>query len=550
MTRFVFVTGGVASSLGKGLATASLGALLQDRGFSIRLRKLDPYLNVDPGTMSPAQHGEVFVTEDGAETDLDLGHYERFTGMPARRSDSITAGRVYRSVINRERRGEFLGATVQVIPHITDTIKAYIREQADDVDFVICEIGGTVGDIEGLPFLEAIRQMRNEVGSTHTMFVHLTLIPYIRVAGELKTKPTQHSVKELLSAGIQADLLICRSERSLDMSARQKIAQFCNLSVDRVISGADVANIYHMPIALHEAGTDREVMQYFGFDAPPLELTKWKDVVSRMKNPEGSVNIAIIGKYLSVADSYKSLTEALRHGGITNNIRVQLSWVDAESMNEEEMRNELVSAHGVLVPGGFGERGTAGKIAAADLARQYRIPFFGICFGMQMAVIAAIRHLQGMESAGSTEFGQCHPAVIGLLTEWTTADCHNPLSDAPRVVRHDADGDLGGTMRLGVYDCVLSPTSRAHDIYHATRVSERHRHRYEVNIRYREQIEAAGLTISGMSPDGVLPEIIEITDHPWYIGVQFHPELRSRPFQPHPLFASFVAAAVAQSRLV
>jgi CTP synthase len=542
MTRFIFITGGVVSSLGKGISAAALGALLQARGFKVRLRKLDPYLNVDPGTMSPYQHGEVFVTDDGAETDLDLGHYERYVGVAARKSDSVTTGRIYSTVIGRERRGEYLGATVQVIPHVTDAIKEFILADIDDADFVLCEIGGTVGDIESLPFLEAIRQLGNELGGERTMFVHLTLVPYIASAGELKTKPTQHSAKELLGVGIQPDILLCRSERPIPEGARKKIALFCNLRESRVIPALDVDTIYAVPGAYHAEGFDREVCNHFGVTAPEPDLARWHNIANSIRRPEGQVSIAIVGKYTHLPDSYKSLAEAMAHGGIANNVRVKIDWIDSEVFEtEHEALRQLEGVHGILVPGGFGERGTEGKIEAARFARERAVPYFGICFGMQMAVIEAARHLAKLPGAGSTEFGSCEHPVIGLMTEWMRGN---------EIEQRSADGELGGTMRLGAYEAVLDPESRVAEIYGADRISERHRHRYEVNIAYKDTLEAAGLRFSGMSPDKLLPEIVEIPNHPWFIGVQFHPELKSRPFEPHPLFKSFVKAALDQSRLV
>ena len=542
MTRFIFITGGVVSSLGKGLSAAALGALLQARGFRVRLRKLDPYINVDPGTMSPYQHGEVYVTDDGAETDLDLGHYERYVGVAARRSDSVTTGRIYSTVIGRERRGEYLGATVQVIPHVTDAIKEFILADLRGEDFVLCEIGGTVGDIESLPFLEAIRQLGNELGRERVLFVHLTLVPWIASAGELKTKPTQHSAKELLGLGIQPDILLCRCERPIPPAARKKIALFCNLRESRVIPALDVDTIYAVPGAYHAEGFDREVCEHFGLDGTEPDLERWEEVVSRIYKPEGRVTIAIVGKYTHLPDSYKSLAEAMTHGGIANNVGVDLDWIDSEVFEaESEALRQLEGVDGILVPGGFGERGSEGKIAAARFARERRLPYFGICFGMQMAVIDAARHLAGLPGAGSTEFGPCEHPVVGLMTEWARGNT---------LERRDSNGDLGGTMRLGAYPAVLTPESRVAGIYGATCISERHRHRYEVNIGYRQTLEAAGLCFSGMSPDGLLPEIVELPDHPWYIGVQFHPELKSKPFEPHPLFTSFIRAALHQSRLV
>ena len=540
--RFIFVTGGVSSSLGKGLAAASLGALLQARGYRVRMRKFDPYLNVDPGTMSPYQHGEVFVTADGAETDLDLGHYERFTGNDATRDDSVTTGKVYKQVLDRERAGDYLGATVQVIPHVTDAIKEFMQAGLDGEDFVLVEIGGTVGDIEGLPYLEAIRQLRQELGPERSMFVHLTLVPFIRSAGEIKTKPTQHSVKELLGLGIQPDMLLCRSEEPLPEDARRKIALFCNIGVSRVISAHDADPIYAVPVAYHEQGFDSEVLAGFGLPRhPEPDLARWREITRRIRSPEGSVRIAIVGKYTELRDAYKSLSEALRHGGIANNVEVEEDWVEAEQFDRGDIVGRLDGVHGILVPGGFGERGTAGKIGAARFARTRKVPYFGICFGMQMAVIEAARSLAGLEEAGSTEFGPTPEPVVGLLEEW--------IADGHVEHRSEAD-DKGGTMRLGNHTAELAAGSQVAAIYEALRVEERHRHRYEVNIRYRNRLEAKGLRFSGLSPDGSLPEIVEIEDHPWFIGVQFHPELRSRPFDPHPLFKSFVEAAVTQSRLV
>jgi CTP synthase len=542
MTRFIFITGGVVSSLGKGLSSAALGALLQARGFKVRLRKLDPYLNVDPGTMSPYQHGEVFVTDDGAETDLDLGHYERYTGVPARRSDSVTTGKIYSTVIGRERRGEYLGATVQVIPHITDAIKEFIQADITDEDFVLCEIGGTVGDIESLPFLEAIRQLGYELGREGTMFMHLTLVPYIPAAGELKTKPTQHSVKELLGLGIQPDVLLCRCDREIPDGARRKIALFCNIREDRVIPAIDVDTIYAVPLEYHAAGLDEQVCRYFGIDPIEPDLSRWTRIVQAVRKPEGEVSIAVVGKYVNLLDSYKSLAEALTHGGIANNVHVKLRWLDSEIFEREDAVQHLEGVNGILVPGGFGERGTEGKVHAVRFARERDVPFFGICFGMQMAVIEAARDLAGVANASSTEFGPSEEPVIGLMTEWIKGN---------QLEQRTAGGDLGGTMRLGAYEAILQKGSRVSSIYgEAGQIFERHRHRYEVNIEYKERLEQAGLRFSGMSPDGVLPEIVEIPDHPWFVGVQFHPELKSKPFEPHPLFTSFIRAALDQSRLV
>jgi CTP synthase len=542
MTRFIFITGGVVSSLGKGLCSAALGALLQARGFKVRLRKLDPYLNVDPGTMSPYQHGEVFVTDDGAETDLDLGHYERYVGVASRRSDSVTTGRIYSTVISRERKGEYLGATVQVIPHVTDAIKEFITADLADEDFVLCEIGGTVGDIESLPFLEAIRQLGNELGRERVMYVHLTLVPFIASAGELKTKPTQHSAKELLGLGIQPDILLCRCEREIPEGARKKIALFCNLRESRVIPALDVDTIYAVPGAYHAEGFDREVCKHFGIVAPEPDLSRWDAIVNHIRRPEGEVTIAVVGKYTHLPDSYKSLAEAMTHGGIANNVRVKLDWIESEVFETEgEALRQLDGVHGILVPGGFGERGSEGMIEAARFAREREVPYFGVCLGLQMAIIEAARHLAKLDGASSTEFGSCTHPVIGLMTEWIRGN---------EIEQRTSEGELGGTMRLGAYEALLDPESRVAEIYGTTRISERHRHRYEVNIAYRDTLEAAGLRFSGMSPDGILHEIVEFPDHPWFIGVQFHPELKSRPFEPHPLFTSFIKAAVDQSRLV
>ncbi|WP_108683568.1 CTP synthase [Methyloceanibacter sp. wino2] len=542
MARYVFITGGVVSSLGKGLASAALGALLQARGYRVRLCKLDPYLNVDPGTMSPYQHGEVFVTDDGAETDLDLGHYERFTGRPARQADNITTGRIYQEIIAKERRGDYLGATVQVIPHVTDAIKNFIVTGNEDVDFVLCEIGGTVGDIEGLPFFEAIRQLGNELPRGTSAFVHLTLLPYIPSAGELKTKPTQHSVKELRSIGIQPDILLCRADRPLPPEERRKIALFCNVRPEAVVQALDVSSIYDVPLAYHYEGLDSELLAAFGIaDAPAPNLSLWTDISSTIAEPDGEVTIAIVGKYTGLKDAYKSLSEALTHGGIANKVKVNLEWIESEIFESQDTAAYLENVNGILVPGGFGERGAEGKILAARYARQRRFPYFGICFGMQMAVLEVARDLAGIEAASSTEFGPTDEPLIGLMTEWMKGD---------ELERREQNGDLGGTMRLGAFDATLAPGSKVASIYGTTEISERHRHRYEVNMRYREQLENAGLRFSGLSPDGLLPEIVEIPDHPWFVGVQFHPELKSRPFDPHPLFKSFIAAAVEQSRLV
>jgi CTP synthase len=542
MARLIFITGGVVSSLGKGLASAALGALLQARGYKVRLRKLDPYLNVDPGTMSPFQHGEVYVTDDGAETDLDLGHYERFTGVSALKSDNVTSGRIYSQVIEKERKGGYLGRTVQVIPHVTDMIKEFVLADTDGLDFLLVEIGGTVGDIEGLPFFEAIRQLHNDLGRGQTAFIHLTLVPYIEAAGELKTKPTQHSVKELRAIGIQPDILLCRASHPIPEEERRKIGLFCNISAERVIPALDVDTVYRVPITYHEVGFDTQLLKVFGLEnAPPPDLKRWQAVVERVTNPEGEVRIAVVGKYMQVKDSYKSLSEALAHGGLANNVRVHLDWIDSEVFERDDAASFLENVDGILVPGGFGERGTEGKIQAVKFAREKKVPFFGICYGLHMAVIEVARDLAGLEGAGTTEIGRPKHPVIGLMTEWTRGN---------QMESRSADGDLGGTMRLGAYPAVLTPGSRVAQVYGATEISERHRHRYEVNVDYARQLARYGMEVSGWSPDGRLPEIMEIPDHPWFIGVQFHPELKSRPLQPHPLFTSFIAAAVRQSRLV
>ena len=542
MTRYIFITGGVVSSLGKGLASAALGALLQARGYSVRLRKLDPYLNVDPGTMSPYQHGEVFVTDDGAETDLDLGHYERFTGRPATKQDNITTGRIYQQILAKERRGDYLGATIQVIPHVTNAIKEFVLEGNDGFDFVLCEIGGTVGDIEGLPFFEAIRQLGNELPRNSAIYIHLTLMPYIPSAGELKTKPTQHSVKELRSIGIQPDILLCRTDREIPREERRKLGLFCNVRESAVIEARDVDNIYAVPRAYHAAGLDREVLSAFHLDAGrEPDLTRWTYIEERVRNPEGGVTIAIVGKYTGLKDAYKSLIEALAHGGIANKVKVKLDWIESEIFEREDPTPFLEHVNGILVPGGFGQRGAEGKIRAARFARERHVPYFGICFGMQMAVIEAARNLAGVEGANSTEFGPTGEPVVGLLTEWMKGN---------ELQRRQLGGNLGGTMRLGAYQAKLGKGSRVAGVYGTTEISERHRHRYEVNTGYQSRLEDKGMRFSGMSPDGLLPEIIEYPEHPWFIGVQFHPELKSRPFEPHPLFASFVGAAVERSRLV
>ncbi|MGB1867189.1 MAG: CTP synthase [Candidatus Puniceispirillaceae bacterium] len=542
MPRYIFITGGVVSSLGKGLGAAALAALLQARGYSVRLRKLDPYLNVDPGTMSPTQHGEVFVTDDGAETDLDLGHYERFTGVHAKRTDNVTTGRIYSDVLAKERRGDYLGATIQVIPHVTDAIKEFVLSNHDGEDFILCEIGGTVGDIESLPFLEAIRQIGNELGRDATCFLHVTLIPYIAAAGELKTKPTQHSVKELQSVGIQPDILLCRTEHPLPDDQRAKIGLFCNIRESAVVLARDVSNIYEVPLSYHNEGLDREVVRHFGLPATTPDLSAWTRICDTVANPEGEVSIAIVGKYTSLQDSYKSLGEALVHGGIANGVRVNIEWIDSELFEQEDAAVEaLHHVSGILVPGGFGERGSEGKIRAVRFAREQNIPYFGICFGMQMAVLETARNLAGLTGAGSSEFGEPDIPLVGLMTEWIVGN---------ETQQRSAADDLGGTMRLGAYECRLESGSLANQIYGQDVIHERHRHRYEVNIAYRDALESAGMRISGLSPDGRLPEIVERADHPWFVAVQFHPELKSKPFDPHPLFTGFVAAAMEQSRLV
>ncbi|MEG3122470.1 CTP synthase [Sphingomonas sp. GB1N7] len=544
MARFIFITGGVVSSLGKGLMAASLAALLQARGYTVRIRKFDPYLNVDPGTMSPYQHGEVYVTDDGAETDLDLGHYERFTGVPSRQSDNVTSGRIYQQIIARERRGDYLGATVQVVPHVTDAIKEFAQAQSDDVDFVLCEIGGTVGDIESLPFIEAIRQLRNDLGRGNSVSIHVTLVPYIAAAGELKTKPTQHSVRELAALGVQPDVLVCRCEHPLPESDRAKIALFCNVPKEAVIPALDAKSIYAVPVQYHEEGLDDAVLNAFGIlPGRSPDLSRWTDIMDRLTNPEGEVTVGVVGKYVGLQDAYKSLNEALVHGGIANKVKVNIEWIDAELFEsaDNDIAARLEPLHAILVPGAFGSRGAEGKIASVRFAREREIPYFGICFGMQMACIEGARDLADIPHASSTEFGATEEPVVGMITEWMTAE---------GVEKREAGGDLGGTMRLGAYAAKLDGNSVVSSIYGDTDISERHRHRYEVNTGYRQALEKGGLVFSGMSPDGMLPEIVERPDHPWFVGVQFHPELKSKPFDPHPLFASFIAAAVKQSRLV
>lgn len=542
MARYVFITGGVVSSLGKGIASAALGALLQARGYRVRLRKLDPYLNVDPGTMSPYQHGEVFVTDDGAETDLDLGHYERFTGRSAVKADNITTGRIYKDIIDKERRGDYLGATVQVIPHVTNEIKNFVLDGNEDYDFVLCEIGGTAGDIEAMPFLEAIRQLGNDLPRGSAIYIHLTLMPWISAAGELKTKPTQHSVKELRSIGIAPDILLVRADRPIPEEERRKLSLFCNVRSSAVIQALDVENIYDVPISYHREGLDGEVLAAFGIDpAPAPRMGAWEEVADRIRTPEGEVTIAVVGKYTGLKDAYKSLIEALHHGGIANHVKVKIEWIESEIFEKEDPAPWLEKVNGILVPGGFGERGSEGKIHAARFARERKVPYFGICLGMQMAVVEAARSLAGLKKASSTEFGETTEPVVGLMTEWLKGNM---------LEKRSQTGDLGGTMRLGAYVAELKAGTRIADIYGSTEISERHRHRYEVNRTYVDALEKHGMVFSGMSPDGVLPETIEYPDHPWFVGVQYHPELKSRPLEPHPLFASFIEAALEQSRLV
>ncbi|MEL0185661.1 MAG: CTP synthase [Hyphomicrobiales bacterium] len=542
MARFIFITGGVVSSLGKGLSSASLGALLQSHGYTVRLRKLDPYLNVDPGTMNPIQHGEVFVTDDGAETDLDLGHYERFTGVSASKYDNITSGRIYQNIIQKERRGDYLGGTVQVIPHVTDAIKDFILDHSDDVDFLLCEIGGTVGDIEALPFFEAIRQLKNELGHDNCLFIHLTLLPFIAAAGELKTKPTQHSVKELTSIGIQPDIIILRCDRDIPEDERKKISSFCNVPFSRIIPAVDVGNIYDVPMHLHKNGLDSEVLKIFNIKRKTKpDLSRWIEISKNANSIENNVHITIVGKYVQLQDAYKSLDEALYHAGIVNKIKVNIDWLDSEILENSNILDHLNNTDAILVPGGFGQRGSEGKIKAINFARERKIPYLGICFGMQMAIIELSRSLLGLENASTTEFGVTEHPVVDLMKEW---------KKGKTVEKRDENTDLGGTMRLGDYDALLSEGSKVSEIYKTNKISERHRHRWEANISYKDSLEKKGVLFSGMSPDGKLPEIIELVDHPWFVAVQFHPELKSRPFEPHPLFVSYVLAALEKSRLV
>ncbi len=544
MTRYIFITGGVVSSLGKGIASAALGALLQARGYKVRLRKLDPYLNVDPGTMSPRQHGEVYVTDDGAETDLDLGHYERFTSVSARQSDNITTGRIYSTIIEKERRGDYLGATIQVIPHVTNEIKDFVLSDAGDgVDFVLCEIGGTVGDIEGLPFFEAIRQLGQELGAERACFIHLTLLPYIPAAGEMKTKPTQHSVKELRSIGIQPQILLCRCDRPIPENEKGKIASFCNVRPSSVIEARDVGHIYDVPAAYHAEGLDNEVLWHFRMEGTPEpDLSRWDEIAHTVHNPDGEVTIGLVGKYVDVPDAYKSVSEALVHGGLANNVRVNVQMIDSEAFDDDTAPLDILEGiHGIILPGGFGERGARGKMRASRFARERKVPCFGICYGMQLAVVEAAKSLAGIQDAGTTEFGPTDEPIVGLMSEWTKGN---------QKVLRDESTDMGGTMRLGAYPARLREGSKVAEVYGTLDISERHRHRYEVNRDYIDRLEANGMIFSGMSPDGILPEIIELEDHPWFIAVQYHPELKSRPMEPHPLFASFIDAAVTQSRLV
>ena len=536
MARFIFVTGGVVSSLGKGLAAASLASLLQHHGYKVRIRKLDPYLNVDPGTMSPYQHGEVYVTDDGAETDLDLGHYERFTGVTSKKSDNITSGRVYQDIIKRERKGEYLGGTVQVIPHVTNEIKKFIDNDLNDEDFIICEIGGTIGDIESLPFIEAIRQFHYENDTSMSMFIHVTLVPYIASSGELKTKPTQHSVKELRSLGIQPNILLCRADREIPKDERDKIALFCNVSKNNVIQAINAPTIYEVPINFMNEDLDKRVLEYFNLKSnETLDLKMWKNVSEFILKPEGEVTINIVGKYTGLADAYKSLNEALSHGGISNKIKVKINWIESEDLTLVNLDDKLSKSDGILVPGGFGQRGSEGKILAIKYARENNIPYFGICFGMQLAAIEAVRNILNISEASSSEFGESNASVVGLMTEWAKED---------QLVKRGVDSELGGTMRLGAFDAIVKPNTKAFEIYGDKNISERHRHRYEVNNNYCAPLKEKGVVFSAFSPDGLLPEILEIPSHPWFVGVQFHPELKSKPFEPHPLFKSFIGAAL------
>ena len=541
MARYIFVTGGVVSSLGKGLTSASLASLLQLRGYKVKIRKLDPYLNVDPGTMNPFEHGEVFVTDDGAETDLDLGHYERFTNRPATKEDNITTGQIYKDIIEKERRGEYLGSTVQIIPHVTNHIKKFISNKVSKEDFVICEIGGTVGDIESLPFLEAIRQFSNEEGRNRSLFIHLTLVPYIQASGELKTKPTQHSVKELRSIGIQPDIIICRSEKKIPKEEKRKISLFCNIEPEHVIQSIDVKSIYEVPIKYDEEKLDKKILNIFGLkEKNKANLKIWKDIIDKINSKRQKISIAIVGKYVDLKDAYKSLDEALIHGSLTNDVELNTEWVDSTKINKKNVTNILKKYSAILIPGGFGSRGTEGKIEAIAYARKYGVPFFGICFGMQMAIIEAARNILGIKKATSSEFGDGGIHVVGLMQEWLKG----------KNIQKGSKKNLGGTMRLGSYKAKLKKNTLISKIYKSNLINERHRHRYEVNKNLRSKLEKKGLIFSGLSPDGSLPETIELKNHPWFIGVQFHPEFKSRPFAPHPLFSSFIKAAKNNSEKV
>jgi CTP synthase len=534
MARYIFVTGGVVSSLGKGLTSASLASLLQLRGYKVKIRKLDPYLNVDPGTMNPFEHGEVFVTDDGAETDLDLGHYERFTDKPSAKEDNITTGQIYKDIIEKERRGEYLGSTVQIIPHVTNSIKKFISNKNQNEDFVICEIGGTVGDIESLPFLEAIRQFSNEEGRNKSLFIHLTLVPYIGASGELKTKPTQHSVKELRSIGIQPDIIICRSEKNIPKDEKRKISLFCNVEPEHVIQSVDVKSIYEVPIKYNEEKLDKKILNIFGLkEKNKANLKIWKDIVSKINSKRKKISIAIVGKYVDLKDAYKSLDEALIHGSLSNDVDLNTEWIDSTKINKKNVNNVLKNYCAILIPGGFGSRGTEGKIEAIKYARKYKVPFFGICFGMQMAIIESARNMLGIKKATSSEFGNGGTHVVGLMSEWFKG----------KIIQKGSKKDLGGTMRLGSYKAKLKKNTLISKIYKSTIINERHRHRYEVDKKLKHRLEKKGLIFSGLSPDGSLPETIELENHPWFIGVQFHPEFKSRPFAPHPLFSSFIKAA-------
>jgi CTP synthase len=534
MARYIFVTGGVVSSLGKGLTSASLASLLQLRGYKVKIRKLDPYLNVDPGTMNPFEHGEVFVTDDGAETDLDLGHYERFTDRPATQEDNITTGQIYKDIIEKERRGEYLGSTVQIIPHVTNHIKKFISNKVPKEDFVICEIGGTVGDIESLPFLEAIRQFSNEQGKNKSLFIHLTLVPYIQASGELKTKPTQHSVKELRSIGIQPNIIICRSEKNIPKEEKRKISLFCNVEPEHVIQSIDVKSIYEVPIKYDEEKLDKKILNIFGLkEKNKANLKIWKNIITKLSLKRKKISIAIVGKYVDLKDAYKSLDEALIHGSLSNGVDLDTKWVDSTKINKKNVNNILKNYSAILIPGGFGARGTEGKIEAISYARKYKVPFFGICFGMQMAIIESARNILGIKNATSSEFGNSGTHVIGLMHEWIKG----------KSKQKGSEKNLGGTMRLGSYRAKLKKNSLISKIYKSNLINERHRHRYEVDKNLKSKLEKKGLIFSGLSPDGSLPETIELENHPWFIGVQFHPEFKSRPFAPHPLFSSFIKAA-------